>query len=278
MRLRTTILLSCVLVLLSACGGQTPSTRQAPVLLRVSGSTSMQPLLRDLAQAYSARYKHVSFEFSSVGSTAGLEALRRGSVDLALVSRALRPEEETDSSTGKRAFVAAPIARDGIAVIVNAKNPVRRLSAFQLRNLFEGQTLTWDEVGGPASDVVVVSREDGSGTRAVFEELAMRGHRVTSTALVMPGSAAVRDYVAQHEGAIGYVSMGWLGPDIAPVAIDNASPAREAVEAGSYALTRPFLLVTPVDPAPEVEAFLQFATSPAGQAIVRKVYGAAHSQ
>ena len=219
----------------------------------------------------------MSFDFSAVGSSAGLEALRRGSADLALVSRELRPEEEHETQTGKRLLAYTVIAQDGIAVVVNEKNPLRELTLYQIRNIFDGQVTTWDELGSPAGEIMVISREDGSATRAVFEKQVMYGRRMTPTALVMPGSEAVRDYVATHEGAIGYLSVGYLGPGIAAVAIDDVRPRRQAVEDGSYLITRPFLLVSRAKPDAKVTAFMQFARSPAGQAIVRQTYSGARS-
>lgn len=235
----------------------------------------MQPLLRDLATAYSDRYPYVSFDFSAVGSTAGVEALRRGSADLALVSRELQPEEEYDTRTRERLLAYTVIAQDAIAVVVNGNNPVRELTWYQLRNIFEGQVTTWDEVESPAGDILVISREDGSGTRAVFEGLVMRDHRVTPTALIMPSSEAARDYLATHDGAIGYLSIGYLSPDVVALAVDDVRPEREAVENGTYPITRPFLLVSRPDPELEIANFMKFARSPAGQAIVGKTYGRA---
>ncbi|MBC7260654.1 MAG: phosphate ABC transporter substrate-binding protein, partial [Chloroflexi bacterium] len=234
--------------MISSCSPP-PLTPHAPVLLRLAGSTSMQPLLRDLAAAYSEQHQYVSFDFSAVGSAAGIELLRRGNADLALVSRPLRPEEEYDNQTGKRLLAYTIIARDGIAIVVNESNPADSLTLYQVRKIFEGQILSWAELGSPAGDVLVVSREDGSGTRDVFEELVMRGYRVTTTALIMPGSDAMRDFVAAHEGAIGYLSMGYLGTGVTALALDNVLPNRETVEDGSYPLTRPFLLVSLPDPA-----------------------------
>jgi phosphate transport system substrate-binding protein len=272
-RLRIALTLMLLVALTTQCAQ--PVAPHAPVLLRLSGSTSMQPLAHELAAAYSARNKYVTFEFSPVGSAAGLEALRRGSADLAMLSRELRPEEQNDLSTGQRSLVPTVIAHDAIAVIVHEKNPLRKLSPYQVRNLFEGQTLDWQELGGMPGAVLVVSREDGSGTRAVFEGLEMNGHRVTSMAVVMPGSEAVHNYVAQRDNAIGYVSSAYLGPGVAAVAIENVAPTRQTVEDGTYPFICPFLLVSRNSPPPEVAGFLQFAVSPAGQAIVRKAYGGA---
>jgi phosphate transport system substrate-binding protein len=262
------------LALLASCAQPQLATPPAPVVLHLAGSTSMQPLLRDLAAAYSVRYPYVSFDFAAMDSTAGLEALRRGNADLALVSRELQPDEESDALTSKSLLAYTGIAEDAIAIIVNEKSPLRALSLYELRKVFAGQTSTWDELGGSGA-ISVVSREDGSATRVVFEERVMQGRAVTPTAMVMPGSQAVRDYVAAHEGAIGYVSIGYLGPSVAALAIEGVQPKRETTEDGSYPLTRPFLLVSLPQAAREVAAFLQFARSPSGQAIVQHTYGRA---
>jgi phosphate transport system substrate-binding protein len=273
----TIALLLLAAALTSACS-QPPSTPPAPVLIRLSGSTSMQPLLRELAAAYSKDHPFVSLDFTAVGSAAGIEELRRGNADLALVSRELYADEEFDPQTGERQLAYTVIAQDGIAVVVNATNRVRELTLYQIRNIFDGQVTAWDELGGAAEEIVVISREDGSGTREVFEEVAMYGRRMTPTALIMPGSEVVREYVSAHEGAIGYLSMGALGPGVAAVGIDGVAPTRQAVEDGSYLISRPYLLVSSAEPDAQVAAFMRFARGPAGQAIVRRTYGGARTR
>jgi phosphate transport system substrate-binding protein len=265
--------LSCLAaILLTSCAQPQLAPPPGPVVLHLAGSTSMQPLLRDLAAAYSESYSYVSFDFAEMGSTSGLEALRRGSADLALVSRELQPDEEYDALSSKRLLAYTSIAEDAIAIIVNEKNPLRTLSLHDSRKVFAGQTLSWDDLGG-SGEIGVVSREDGSATRIVFEERVMQGHAVTPAAVVMPGSQAVRDYIATHEGAIGYVSIGYLGSGVAALAIEGVQPKRETIEDGSYPLTRPFLLVTLPNASHSVTAFMQFAHSAAGQAIVKRTYG-----
>ena len=237
----------------------------------------MQSLLSDLADAYSEHHPHISFDFSAVGSTAGLEELGRGNADLALVARKLRPEEEHDAESRRRLLAYTVIAYDGIAVIVNASNPVAGLTLYDIRNIFEGRVARWEQVGGAPEDIVVISREDGSGTRSMFEELVMYGRRMTPTGLVMPGSKAVSNYVATHPEAIGYLSMGLLDSGVAAVAVDQVQPDRRTVEDGTYWIVRPFLLVSHPEPNPEVASFMQFARSPAGQVIVRSLYGDARA-
>lgn len=270
-RLATWICL--VAVLLASCAQPQLAATPAPVVLHLAGSTSMQPLLHDLAAAYSERNPNVSFDFAAMGSTAGLEVLRRGNADLALVSRELLPDEELDLTSGKALLASTVIAQDAIAIIVNEKNPLRALGLHELRKIFGGQAAQWAELGGPALGITVVSREDGSATRDVFEALTMNGRGVTSMALIMPGSQAVAEYVAAHKGAIGYVSIGYVGSGVAALAVEGVQPGRDTIESGTYPLTRPLLLVSMPDPRQEVAAFVEFTRSPAGQAIVGRTYG-----
>jgi phosphate transport system substrate-binding protein len=189
----------------------------------------------------------------------------------------LRPEEEYDIRTGERLLAYTVVAQDAIVLVVNEDNPLRQLAMHEIRGMFEGRTSNWAEVGGHDADIVVISREDGSGTREAFEEAVMRGRRVAPTALIMPSSQAVSDYVRLHEGAIGYLSLGWLGPGIAALAVDDIEPTREAVEDRSYPIVRPLLLVSRPQPEGDILGFLQFASSPAGQALVGRTYGRAGS-
>jgi len=274
-KMRVASALILVALITVSCGQ--PPTQRSPVLLRVSGSSSMQGLVRDLAAAYSERHPHVAFEFTSVGSAAGIEHVHRGDADLALVSRELMPGEEYDSSTGSRKLAYTVVARDGIAVIVNENSRLRELTLQQIRQLFEGHITNWEEMGASDEEILVVSREDGSGTRAVFEDLVMRGHRVTPMAVVMPSSDAVRDYVAAHDGAIGYLSIGCVGSGVAAPSVDHVRPDRQAVERGTYPIIRPFLLVSLPEPDSEIADFMRFSRGLSGQAIVRRTHGGARS-
>jgi phosphate transport system substrate-binding protein len=265
------LFLGLTLALLTACG-QPPETPPAPNLVRLTGSTTMQPLLHALTAAYSELHPQVTFSISAVGSSAGLEQLRRGNADLALVSRELRPEEEHDAQSGQRLLAYTVIAYDGIAVVVHQANPISNLTLYETRRILSGQSTKWEEVGGAPEQVVVISREDGSGTRTVFEELVMSSRQVTAMAPIMPGSEAVRDYVTTHSGAVGYLSVSLLQTGPKALSIEGVSPSRQTVEDGSYGIVRPFLLVSRPEPDAEVAAFMRFARSPTAQTIVRREY------
>jgi len=256
-----------VLALLAACGR--PLEPPTPVHLKIAGSTSMQPLLRELAEAYSERHKHVTIEVEGGGSRLGMALARERRVDLGALSRP--PSEEGRSAAAP--LWSTPVALDGIAIVVHPRNPIEGLTMPQVRDIFSGRILSWEEVGGRAGEIVVISREEGSGTREAFEGMVMGGRRVTPTAVVMPGSVAVVEYVADHPEAIGYVSMGHLSPQVKALAIEGMAPTPESVESGEYQLIRPLFLVAAEEPSGEARAFVDFTLSPAGQAIVGKRYG-----
>ncbi len=235
-----------------------------PVHLKVAGSTSMQPLVEELGQAYTERFKQVTVSVEGRGSLLGIEMVRQGQVDIGMASW----KESEDTS-----LWSTPIALDGIAIVVHPQNRVEGLTLLQLKDIFFGRIWDWRDVGGWSREIVVVSREDGSGTRVVFEDLVMQGKRVTPTAVVMPSSRAVVEYVAEHPEAIGYVSMGQLIQEVKVLEIEEAAPTPDSVRQGSYHLLRPLFLVTRQEPMGEVKDFVDFVLSPTGQSIVGRKYG-----
>jgi phosphate transport system substrate-binding protein len=232
----------------------------------------MSPLLAELAAAFHEQSPMVSVEVTGLGTRYGLESLRAGEAEMAMASW-LPPE--LSGQNPDRPWRATAIARDGIAVIVHPENQVEGLGLLQLRDLFGGRIETWEGVGGRAREgqVQPVSREEGSGTRAAFEALVMEDQRVTPLAVVVPSSQAVVDYVAQHPGAIGYVSMGSVSPGVKALKLEGEAPTPEGAAKGSYALTHELWLVTADPPAAAVQDFLDFILSPAGQQIVGRRYG-----
>jgi phosphate transport system substrate-binding protein len=182
-------------------------------------------------------------------------------------------EDEEDPETGAKRLWWTAIAQDGIALVVHPQNTVGGLTLPQARDIFFGRILDWEEMGGTPGEIAVVSREDGSGTREAFEEMVMEEKRVTLTAIVMPSSEAVVEYVARHPTAIGYVSMSYLSPQVKALPIEGVSPTPEDAQSGAYPLTRPLYLLTGQEPTGEAKAFIGFILSPAGQAIVEQRYG-----
>jgi len=259
-------LASLLAVLLVTGCGQLVATPE-PVYLRAAGSSTLGPLLVDLADAFARQAPATSLDVTGAGTQFGLEALRGGDAELALASWLPSDPAGTQLDAG---WQATAIARDGIAVIVHPSNPAKGLGLLQLRDLFGGRAYEWRAVGQAVTPGTVqpVSREMGSGTRAAFEALAMEGEPVSPRAVIAASSQEVVDYVASHPEAIGYVSAAYVSDSVKMLAIEGESLTPETVRQGSYALSRDLWLVT-ADPAlPVVSQFLAFVLSPPGQKIV----------
>jgi phosphate transport system substrate-binding protein len=228
----------------------------------------MQWIGRALASQYMLLHRNVAITVQSSNSAAGLAAATGDSRTIGLVARVIKPNE-------LQATRAVVIARDGIAVIVNQKNPINAIQRTQIAQVFSGEILTWPTGPDAGKPIAILSREDGSGTRNAFEAMIMGGQRVTLTALVMPGEGAVVDYVAQHTDAIGYVSMGALTSDVHALAVDEVPLTLSTVESQQYPLVRTLALVVPAQPNPELQQFVDFALSSEGQTIIGQRFGRA---
>jgi len=272
-RLAPAVALLCIAWLASACG--TPMATPAPVYLRVAGSTSLLPALHDLAAGYAARHPEVTVNVQGSDSSVGLRALRDGSADIAAVSWREPPQGEGAARDEEAGLDWHIVGRDGLVLIVHPQNTLGNVALDKARDLFAGRYATWAEAGGRGGEIQVVSREDGSGSRAAFEAGAMGGLPVTPLALVMPSSAAVVEWVAGHPNAIGYVSMAYITTTVQAVRLAGVEPAGRTVENGSYALSRPLYLVTRGPAEGAARGFVEFCLSPAGQAIVAKYHGRA---
>jgi phosphate transport system substrate-binding protein len=228
----------------------------------MAGSTSMRPVLEDLAEQYHATHPNVLFDIQGGGSELGLQNLLAGKVDIAAVSW------KGGSEPDERGIQAVPIARDGLVILIHPSNRVRGLTLLQLRALYRGEMLDWAALNGPAEEPVIISREAGSGDRQAFEALVMGDDRVTLNARVMPTAQAVADYVARHPAAVGYTSVDQVHDGVRALPIEEIAPDSEQIQAGSYHLGRLLYLYVNESPAPDVRDFLNFVLSPAGQAIV----------
>jgi phosphate transport system substrate-binding protein len=298
--LRAFVCLLCILssLLLVGCesvGVATP----VPTTITIAGSTAMRRVLTDLTTEFNRQHPDVLFVIRAGGSTIGEELVRRREVNLG--ASTLFPPEQGSSSPAVQPRAADPLVRvpiglDGLAVVVHPSNSIDELSLVQLRDIFAGRLLDWLTVGSDAGEIQLVSREDGSGSRILFETRVMGDERVALTAVVMPTSQDVVDYVAKNPQAIGYVSRAevaeWIdeGDAAGAAAATQASvatapsrvkvlrvegnlPTRASLRDQQYALTQPLYLISNGQPAGRIRQFIDFVLSPAGQAIVGR-YGA----
>jgi len=246
-------------------GSATPAPLSGSI--QVTGSTSVGPYAEEPAAAFDAKNGNkTSVDVSQVGSTAGINAVIDGTADIGMSSRNLT-QAETDK--GLKTY---KIADDGIAIIVNTGNGVNGLTTEQIREIFAGNITNWKQVGGTDADIVVVTREAGSGTRNGFESLVMQKKaNITRNAIQQGTTGAVKTYVQGNKNAIGYISFGSLTSDVKALQVDGVAPSLATIKDKSYKIQRPFLFVTKGEPTkPVAKAFIEFTLGPEGQAILAK--------
>ena len=231
-----------------------------------NGSTSMEKVIGALSEQFMADNSGVSITYDPTGSGAGIEAASNGSADIGLASRALKDEEKAGGLT------ETVVALDGIAVIVNAGSKVEDLSVEQIAKIFTGEITDWSEVGGEAGKISCIGREAGSGTRDGFESITgtkdacKLDQELTSTGGVIEAAAG-------NANAIGYASLSAVeGKDtVKAVTVGGVACTEETVLDGSYAIQRPFVLVTKTDASlsTAAQAFFDYATSTAANDLIK---------
>jgi phosphate transport system substrate-binding protein len=230
--------------------------------LTLAGSTSVQPFGEKWAEAYQVQKPGLAIHVQGGGSTAGVQAAISGAAQIGMSSRALTPEE-ADKVTG------VAVARDGIAIVVHPTLPVTDLVLDQVRAIYAGEIRSWHTLGGRDVPITVITREQGSGTRAAFETLVMGGRRIAASALVQDSTGAVRQMVASDPAAIGYVSIGLLDASIKALRLQGVEATEANIDRGTYPLVRPFLFVIPRAPEAMAQDFIIWIMGPEGRELTR---------
>ncbi len=210
-------------------------------------------------------YKQAAFDIdTSLESGGGENAIAAGKSDLGGVAREVDPRI---LSKGVKKFL---IGRDAVGIWVNAKNPVTELSFAQLRGIFTGKIVNWKEVGGRDLPINVYVVNPQSATRSVFRIVVLgsedyAGNRIQT---VRP-DPAILGKVATDEGGIGQLSFA-LGSKAKGVKRINPNGQPASVDNSSYPITRPLYLITKGEPEGATQAFIDWALSEEGQAVVKK--------
>ena len=245
--------------------------------LTIKGSDTMVIMNARLAEAFMNANPDTQIQVTGGGSGVGIAALINGTTDIAASSRPIKTSE-TDKLKARFATTgfAIPIARDGLSIYLNDQNPVKELTLAQIRGIYTGAITNWKQVGGKDAQIILYSRENSSGTYTYFKDNVLMGKDYAPRAQTLQGTAAVVNAVAKDANGIGYGGAAYAkGIKFAAVKKDDKSPAilpsLETVRSGQYPISRFLYLYTRVKPAKEMKAFIDWATSPAGQEIVSKV-------
>lgn len=235
--------------------------------ISMAGSTSMEKLANAVAESFMAKYPGVTVTAEFTGSSAGIEAVTAGSVDIGNSSRALKDEEKEAGA------VENIVAIDGIAVVTDHANTVSGLTKDQLISVYKGEVKSWSELGGEDAPIVVIGREAGSGTRGAFEEL-LELEDACAYASELDSTGAVIAKVAATPGAIGYVSLDALDDTVKALALDDVEATAENIKAGNYFLSRPFVMATKGEISEQSEAvqeLFKYLASDEGKQVISGV-------
>ena len=254
------IALAAVMALsLAACGGNNGLSGK----VATDGSTSMEKVIGALKETFEGENAGVEVTYNPAGSSSGITAVAEGRCDIGLSSRNLKDSEK------EQGLVGTVLAYDGIAVIVNPENTVEDLTVEQIAAIYTGQITNWSEVGGIDAEIVLIGRDASSGTRSGFEEIV----GVEDACLYrqeLTSNGDVLTTVASNPGAIGYASVATVKDTVKALKVGGVAPTNETVKDGSYAIQRPFVLVTKEGAAlsETAKAFFDFITSEATREVI----------
>ena len=239
------------------------TTTVEPGTVATDGSTSMEKVIGALGESFQMKYEGMVFTYNPTGSGSGITAAAEGTCDIGLSSRYLKDEEK---ELGLQETV---LAIDGIAVVVNPANGVDDLTMQQIADIYTGTITNWSEVGGADAEIVVIGREAGSGTRDGFESITgTKDACILRQELTSTGDVIAT--VGSNENAIGYASLASVNDNVTAIKVDGVAPSTETVLDGSYAIQRPFVLVTRTDTplSASAQAFMDYALSEEANAVI----------
>ena len=266
---KTKVIISLLLITsitFVGCGRKNEEDTTISDKVTVSGSTSVGPLMEKEAEKFKEENVGINVEINQLGSSAGIKDAITGTVQIGMSSRDLKEQEKAEG------LIEVEIAYDGIAIITNKSNKIKSLTMTQVKDIYTGKITNWKDVGGKDGAIVVVSREDGSGTRDAFQEIVgYTSEELVKDAQIGDGSGNIKTTVSGNEHAIGFISFEYIDDSINAVKIDDIEPTASNVKNDSYKVSRPFLLVYKEDNLKENgNKLINFILSEEGQKIVEE--------
>jgi len=238
--------------------------------LVITGSSTIAPLMSDIAKRYEQLHPNLRIDVQAGGSSRGIADTRNGLANLGLVSRALKPSEQD--------LLAFTIARDGICMILNSANPIEQLSKEQMVAIYEGRLINWKQVDGKDAQIVKIHKAEGRSTLELFlKYFNLENKRIKPDVIIGDNQQAIK-MVAGNPNAIGYVSIGSAsfeaqrGVPIKLLPMNGHTASIENVLNNSFPLVRSLNVVSREEPIGVVKEFLEFAMSEKVKNVIEQHY------
>jgi len=268
MKLAITVAFLCMATLLSTgssyvAAGDLDRFSGQKGTIRIAGGTAHIPVMKEAAKRIMSMNPDIKITVAGGGSGVGVKQVGEGLVDIGNTGR-----KATDDEIRRYGLNMFEFAIDGIAVVVNPKNPVAKLKRQQTADIFSGKVTNWKELGWKDRGINVYTRDASSGTRKVFWKKALNKGKITNTANFVKSNGAMKSAISVDPYGIGYISVGHLDPTVRSVAIDGVPPTLENVRKGNYKIARGLYMNTGGVPAKLTKLFIEYILSKEGQGIV----------
>lgn len=241
--------------------------------LVIKGSDTLgAKMVPQIAEAFKAENPDVTFEIAAEGSSTGVKAVITNTANIGMSSRDVREKEIASAKSNGVDMNKIVVGSDGIAVIVNEKNPISNLTVAQVGQVFTGKVSNFAALGGRPGDISAYTRNTSSGTYKVFQKLAMDGEDYGDQTQKMAGNEQIAAEVAKNPNGIGYVGLAYINtPGVKVLKVNGALPSVATVNDGSYVLARPLYYLTNGEPTGLTKTFIDFTLGPKGQKVVADV-------
>jgi phosphate transport system substrate-binding protein len=262
-RLRNTV---AVLAFTALFGCAVESPASTPTLeqidLRIHTTHATQPLTRNLADAFTIDRPEFNISISEQSYGVLIDALNNGQIDYFMSNYV--PVRDN--------IWAAPMAQDGLLLIVNQDNPITDLPNETIRDIFGGQTTNWNTFSGENHPIIPLTYTDSDDIYHEFHRLIMGQRRITSNAQVVPNISAMIAQVASNRGAIGYIPFSHNNSTTRALHIDGIAPNTEQLVSNIYPLRTTIFVIGRADPPPQFRTFFSWVQSDIGQASLGAQY------
>lgn len=275
--LAATLVASLSALALLACTRTDGSGGRERSTLSIKGSDTMVILGQRWAEEYMKAVPTVTIQVTGGGSGTGIAALINGSADICESSRSMTDKEKAELlAKRKEPAVETRVALDALAIYVNERNPVQEISLPALAKIYRGETVSWQDVGGPAHAVILYGRENNSGTYGYFKEHVLGNKDFAPATQTLAGTSAVVDAVKGDEFGIGYGGIAYLG-GVRALRVKKDDDARavmpsvETAQNGTYPVSRFLYFYTAGEPSFAMKKFIDWVVGPDGQKTIGDV-------